>query len=141
MSNRLPLHLRPKTSKKANNKRNHGRGSSQPGKIPRSTCDSCGKQAFVSKSDARSYSKTVHPGDKFSFYPCQGIPTNWHYGHLDASVKDGRRDRHELGYTAPRNVDRSKIHVNEREPRTLKKTKPTKMPTPRILDDRYKNAQ
>lgn len=110
-------------------------------KIRHHTCSSCGKQSFDSKSDAKTHSRIVHPGDKFSFYSCAEIPENWHYGHMDGSVKDGRRDRHTFGYSAPRNVDRASIHIEEREPLCLEVSKMTVAPSPRDLDPSYLNRQ
>lgn len=69
------------------------------------TCDACGKRCFVSRKDARKYSRTQMPGNNWSIYKCGEY---WHYGHKPADMKSGKRTRADYDSTRARYASRRK---------------------------------
>lgn len=48
--------------------------------VPLHTCSNCGKQAYMSRSDAKLWAKRLHQGKKVRYYLCRGRNTEsyWH---------------------------------------------------------------
>jgi hypothetical protein len=53
---------------------------------PVKTCETCGKQCYTSKKNAKDAAKNRHAGDQMNAYECGGF---WHYGHLPKGVRRG----------------------------------------------------